>query len=339
MTLDPKVEPHPMLSLSRAVGNIIVCGAKTTSQGIAKTEVSDRAKMRMQRQKAIEEEQHMEDLEALKLTTDQRRMLLSPFTSVKVEFSDLDGLSWSDPAAQRLLEQWYEARITTSIAPPEELDWGVPLHRCPPKPRFQTPPRTRRSLDVDEESFELIEDTIRVSKVNRPPISIVTELAENDVTGSANDCMDIESLNAAVTPSSAISLTPLPTPVPPTTVEQTACPASLLLPVKSLAPAVDSPAPKKIRLTKRIPAGSRSPNSRRVITLPTRIPQPLARDSVVNTGAGMRVVSAGTRNLPRVADCRALRRGPTLLSARTGAGPPLAAEVTKAAVPASPRCC
>lgn len=37
---------------------------------------------------------------------EQRELLLTSFQSVKFEFTDLDGLSWSAPEASLLLQQW-----------------------------------------------------------------------------------------------------------------------------------------------------------------------------------------------------------------------------------------
>ncbi|RDB30604.1 hypothetical protein Hypma_005724 [Hypsizygus marmoreus] len=53
-----------------------------------------RAAQRKQRLLEIENEQRIEEAEALKMTEEQRQTLLRSFTSVKVEFSDLDGLTW-----------------------------------------------------------------------------------------------------------------------------------------------------------------------------------------------------------------------------------------------------
>ncbi|KAG6865546.1 hypothetical protein C0991_001550 [Blastosporella zonata] len=53
-----------------------------------------RAAQRKLKQLEIEKEQRMEEVEALKMTEEQRQILQRSFSSVKVEFSDLDGLSW-----------------------------------------------------------------------------------------------------------------------------------------------------------------------------------------------------------------------------------------------------
>jgi len=60
-----------------------------------------RAEQRKQRLRELESEQAAEEAEALKMTEEQRQTLLKSFTSVKVEFTDLDGLRWSQTALRR----------------------------------------------------------------------------------------------------------------------------------------------------------------------------------------------------------------------------------------------
>jgi hypothetical protein len=60
-----------------------------------------RAEQRKQRLRELETEQAAEEAEALKMTEEQRQTLLKSFTSVKVEFTDLDGLRWSQTALRR----------------------------------------------------------------------------------------------------------------------------------------------------------------------------------------------------------------------------------------------
>ncbi|KAF5323246.1 hypothetical protein D9619_013503 [Psilocybe cf. subviscida] len=59
---------------------------------------SSRAEQRKQRLLEAEREVAREEAEALKLTEEQRLALLRPFTSVKAEFTDLDGLRWTQTA-------------------------------------------------------------------------------------------------------------------------------------------------------------------------------------------------------------------------------------------------
>lgn len=60
-----------------------------------------RAEQRKHRLLELENEQRLEEFEALKMTDEQRRTLLRPFASVKFEFSDLDGLRWTSSALHR----------------------------------------------------------------------------------------------------------------------------------------------------------------------------------------------------------------------------------------------
>ena len=82
-----------------------------------------RTEQRRRKQLEIEREQHLEDEEALKMTEVrnlrrvplhgcspsrqqlQRLTLLRSFRSVKFEFQDLDGLSWTDSIKQKLLRK------------------------------------------------------------------------------------------------------------------------------------------------------------------------------------------------------------------------------------------
>ncbi|KAI6011826.1 hypothetical protein EDC04DRAFT_2905200 [Pisolithus marmoratus] len=56
---------------------------------------SDRTKVRMERLRRIELEQQQWEQEALVMPEAWDQLLLATFESVKTEFSDLDGLSWS----------------------------------------------------------------------------------------------------------------------------------------------------------------------------------------------------------------------------------------------------
>ncbi|KAK2463306.1 hypothetical protein APHAL10511_004961 [Amanita phalloides] len=64
--------------------------------------MSTRAEQRRLRQLEIEKEQRLEDDEALKMTDEQHQTLLRSFQSVKSEFYDLDGLSWTDSIRHKL---------------------------------------------------------------------------------------------------------------------------------------------------------------------------------------------------------------------------------------------
>ncbi|KIK69117.1 hypothetical protein GYMLUDRAFT_35178 [Collybiopsis luxurians FD-317 M1] len=71
--------------------------ASISAQDIAQAS-SSRAAQRKAKLMQIEKEQKLEEAEALKLTEEQRHTLLQSFSSVKFEFSDLDGLKWTGSA-------------------------------------------------------------------------------------------------------------------------------------------------------------------------------------------------------------------------------------------------
>ncbi|KAF8151290.1 hypothetical protein B0H34DRAFT_124236 [Crassisporium funariophilum] len=75
-----------------------------------------RAEQRKQRLLEVESEQAAEEAEALKMTEEQRQMLMKPFTSVKVEFSDLDGLRWTQTALRKFqpLQRHASAHVASS---------------------------------------------------------------------------------------------------------------------------------------------------------------------------------------------------------------------------------
>ncbi|GLB39353.1 hypothetical protein LshimejAT787_0605150 [Lyophyllum shimeji] len=110
-----------------------------------------RAAQRKQRLIQIENEMRQEDAEALKMTEEERETLLRSFTSVKVEFSDLDGLAW--PAS---------ARCGGRGAPPP------PSPRPSPRAQSQSPDHKFVILtNADLASFAPHE-TIRASAGTRP---------------------------------------------------------------------------------------------------------------------------------------------------------------------------
>ncbi|KAJ3850770.1 hypothetical protein EV368DRAFT_84213 [Lentinula lateritia] len=68
-----------------------------SSHDIADASTS-RAAQRKARLMQIEYQQQLEDMEALKMSEEQRYTLMQSFSSVKVEFCDLDGLQWTGSA-------------------------------------------------------------------------------------------------------------------------------------------------------------------------------------------------------------------------------------------------
>ncbi|RDX40226.1 hypothetical protein OH76DRAFT_1490476 [Lentinus brumalis] len=68
--------------------------------------ISEKAQARMIRQKILEHEQHVEELEALQVTPEELKTLQESFAAVKADFVDLDGQSWETPAAREMLVNW-----------------------------------------------------------------------------------------------------------------------------------------------------------------------------------------------------------------------------------------
>ncbi|KAK0474570.1 hypothetical protein IW261DRAFT_1498244 [Armillaria novae-zelandiae] len=63
-----------------------------------------RAAQRKQRLLEIENEQRLEDVEALKMTEEQRQVLLRSFASVTFEFFPLDGLEWTPVSLHKRIQ-------------------------------------------------------------------------------------------------------------------------------------------------------------------------------------------------------------------------------------------
>ncbi|KAJ2921460.1 hypothetical protein H1R20_g15635, partial [Candolleomyces eurysporus] len=82
---------------------------------------SSRAEQRKLKLQEIEREQQAEEMEALKITEEQLRLLKAPFLSVKFEFSDLDGLHWTKSSLysrqHRSPVAWHNDTSFTSPAP------------------------------------------------------------------------------------------------------------------------------------------------------------------------------------------------------------------------------
>lgn len=115
-------------------------------------EISSRAAQRKLKLLEIEKEQRLEEAEALKMTEDQRQTLFRSFTSVKVEFSDLDGLTWHVPRPHAPSRTMPPAPVHTN-SHPRAPSSAPPL---PPGLAFVV------LTNADLASFSP-EDTIRVS--------------------------------------------------------------------------------------------------------------------------------------------------------------------------------
>ncbi|KAG6855461.1 hypothetical protein H0H87_002433 [Tephrocybe sp. NHM501043] len=105
---------------------------------------STRAAQRKLRQLEIEKEQRIEEAEALKMTEEQRQILHRSFSSVKVEFSDLDGLQWSQKPPAR--EQAFVVLTNSDLASfgPHETIRASASSRPRPRTSISSPNFTSR---------------------------------------------------------------------------------------------------------------------------------------------------------------------------------------------------
>ncbi|OBZ73428.1 hypothetical protein A0H81_06600 [Grifola frondosa] len=110
--------------------------------------------MRMLKQKILEQEQAAEDREALKMTEEQRDMLIDSFRAVKMEFNDLDGLSWS--AALGPSPPPAMAAVLSAVHPPQPPPRAMP--NALPRSRTQLPPSRHRHTTPVDPSFFLLDD-------------------------------------------------------------------------------------------------------------------------------------------------------------------------------------
>ncbi|KAI0922496.1 hypothetical protein AcV7_006017 [Taiwanofungus camphoratus] len=159
-------------------------GRTVSTRGSRKLPVKpdgERAKMRMARQKILEEEQRLEDLEALKMTEEQHLTLMLTFESVAFEFVDLDGLSWSTPEARRLLEQWYKNQVQALRAnPSRETETLVGSGSGSSLSKYATPPPSPKANmfdfedDEDDEALKtpLAPRVVSPSTVRRSPAKL-----------------------------------------------------------------------------------------------------------------------------------------------------------------------
>ncbi|KAH7914873.1 hypothetical protein BJ138DRAFT_1078438 [Hygrophoropsis aurantiaca] len=125
--------------------------------------VTDRSKIRMAKLKELELEQQQWDREALVMAEDLNQTLILSFKSVKTEFSDLDGLSWS----RHRMHDWVAEDPT-----PKASEFGRKLSEFPLPPSY-----TRRTVPVSPYAVstraELASfaphETIRASRLSKKP--------------------------------------------------------------------------------------------------------------------------------------------------------------------------
>ncbi|KAK7437708.1 hypothetical protein VKT23_018424 [Stygiomarasmius scandens] len=170
-----EVTPMPIRSQSR--------------RGITDPTSSSRASVRAARLLSLQREQQREDDEALTMTEDQRRILLSSFSSVNFEFFDLDGLSWSHSALKRRMQYLAslqngrghrhtasESNILMSPTP------SAPAMERKTKSAIVSSPLSSPQLDTENDE-DKDQKTIRasVSPVKRPMVPATTAIGESPV--------------------------------------------------------------------------------------------------------------------------------------------------------------
>ena len=174
---------------------------------------TDRGKLRMEKLRQLELEQLQWEQEALvmpevrpapfvsahshDLPQDLNRALFLSFESVKTEFSDLDGLSWSRYPVPLVTNPWVRCQptpLSASLitlpqaieeptpkltcaeinAPPDPCDTRTPVH-SPTLPHHHSPPRRPPPMPLPYASssrLDMTPDTIRVSRLaqSRSPL-------------------------------------------------------------------------------------------------------------------------------------------------------------------------
>ncbi|KAF8837658.1 hypothetical protein BDN67DRAFT_972623 [Paxillus ammoniavirescens] len=93
-------------------------------------QVTDRSKLRMERLRQMELEQLQWEQEALVMPEDLNRALYLSFESVKTEFSDLDGLSWSRYPVPLVTNPWAHEEPTPKLTCTELGEFPSALDHC-----------------------------------------------------------------------------------------------------------------------------------------------------------------------------------------------------------------
>ncbi|CCM05239.1 uncharacterized protein FIBRA_07449 [Fibroporia radiculosa] len=204
-------DPMPSLAMNRSITE-----RSSTSRALPVQQLSDKAVQRMLHIQHLEQQQRLEDLEAIEMTNEQLEILQKPFESVKVEFADLDGLSWSTPAAKHILAKWYKRKV---LEMRQETD---------PFGNLDSVPYTlSRALSDDKD-----EHTIRATRSPRfppcpplvaPPLTLPAGLQEHLEAASSGDLTlsSVSNLKRPSGKSSSSSRTPahrvfsLPPKAPP----------------------------------------------------------------------------------------------------------------------------
>ncbi|KIK93398.1 hypothetical protein PAXRUDRAFT_829027 [Paxillus rubicundulus Ve08.2h10] len=173
-------------------------------------QVTDRSKLRMERLRQMELEQLQWEQEALVMPEDLNRALFLSFESVKTEFSDLDGLSWSRYPVPLVTNPWAHEEPTPKLACTELGEFpsaSDPCHDTRPSTHTQPPPlshspHTHGQPHLSSKSLSYAissraelaslapEDTIRASRLaqsSRAPLQPANQFFGTQAGGSHKD--------------------------------------------------------------------------------------------------------------------------------------------------------
>ncbi|KAK0431245.1 hypothetical protein EV421DRAFT_178587 [Armillaria borealis] len=114
-----------------------------------------RAAQRKQRLLEIENEQRMEDVEALRMTEEQRQLLLRSFATVTSEFFPLDGLQWTPVSLHKRIQVMKRVATKETATTTTTSD-----------DRLATSPSPPALASITNATLGTAEDTIRVSSTS-----------------------------------------------------------------------------------------------------------------------------------------------------------------------------
>ncbi|KAK0185210.1 hypothetical protein F5146DRAFT_1071911 [Armillaria mellea] len=114
-----------------------------------------RAAQRKQRLLEIENEQRMEDVEALRMTEEQRQVLLRSFATVTSEFFPLDGLQWTPVSLHKRIQVMKRVATKETATTTTSSDDRPVVSSSPPA-----------LASITNATLGTAEDTIRVSSTS-----------------------------------------------------------------------------------------------------------------------------------------------------------------------------
>ncbi|RPD68799.1 hypothetical protein L226DRAFT_540333 [Lentinus tigrinus ALCF2SS1-7] len=148
--------------------------------------MSERAQARMVRQRILEYEQQLEDIEAMKMTPEELRTLQDSFAEVKTEFVDLDGQSWETATAREMLVDWH-ARQAMREEPVPFSPGGLRMRRPQPRRSLSalvspSPYSSSQAIAVVEDEDVFSDETVRArpGRVSRICAMVLPTVDDDD---------------------------------------------------------------------------------------------------------------------------------------------------------------